>query len=253
MTGDARARIGAVVGKELRDFRRNRFVILTMALLPLVFIVVPAAEILSVRAVPRVLVGHVSAIAVYLLVVPAVVPTVLAAQSVVGEREQGTIEPLLATPLTRDELVIAKGLAAAGPAIVLAYLVYGVFLVVVAVGATAAVRGVILTPANLVLQLVFTPLLAFWSIWVGIAISTRSRDVRVAQQLSSLAGLVPLAVIAVIEVGAVPEKVLIAWVSAVVLIVADLLIWRVAARLLDAERLLLSFESPRARLRQRAG
>lgn len=38
-------------------------------------------------------------------------------------------------------------------------------------------------------QVLFTPLLAVWSIWVGIAISARSSDIRVAQQLGVLASL----------------------------------------------------------------
>ena len=42
--------------------------------------------------------------------------------------------------------------------------------------------------------MLFTPLLAGWSIWVGIAISTRASDVRVAQQLSLLASL-PLVIV----------------------------------------------------------
>ena len=35
----SRRRVGALSAKELRDFRRNRFVILTMAFLPLVFLI----------------------------------------------------------------------------------------------------------------------------------------------------------------------------------------------------------------------
>ena len=51
----------------------------------------------------------------------------------------------------------------------------------------------------MLVQLLFTPLLAGWSIWVGIAISARSSDVRVAQQLSVLASLPPLAIVALMQ------------------------------------------------------
>jgi hypothetical protein len=47
---------------------------------------------------------------------------------------------------------------------------------------------------ELLAQLLFTPLLAGWSIWVGIAISARSNDTRVAQQLGTLASLPSIAV-----------------------------------------------------------
>lgn len=50
--------------------------------------------------------------------------------------------------------------------------------------ASAVIRG-----PELLAQAVFTPLIAAWSIWVGVAISIRSSDSRVAGQLSVLASL----------------------------------------------------------------
>ncbi len=67
---------------------------------------------------------------------------------------------------------------------------YAVFLAAVALFAAARRRiGASCSRPTSLAQLLFTPLLAAWSIWVGIAISTRSSDVRVAQQLSLLASL----------------------------------------------------------------
>jgi hypothetical protein len=51
------------------------------------------------------------------------------------------------------------------------------------------VASAVLQGPDLLAQVLFTPLLAAWSIWVGIAISTRSSDTRVALQLGALAGL----------------------------------------------------------------
>ena len=53
--------------------------------------------------------------------------------------------------------------------------------------------------SGLDLRLLFTPLLAGSSIWVGIAISARSSDVRVAQQLGVFASLPPLAIVALMQ------------------------------------------------------
>ena len=47
--------------------------------------------------------------------------------------------------------------------------------------AAALIRG-----PDVLAQVLFTPLIATWSIWVAIAISTRTRDARVAQSLSIL-------------------------------------------------------------------
>jgi ABC-type Na+ efflux pump permease subunit len=43
----SRARVGAIVRKELRDYRRHRFVIGTMAFLPLLFVIVPSIDMAS--------------------------------------------------------------------------------------------------------------------------------------------------------------------------------------------------------------
>lgn len=42
--------------------------------------------------------------------------------------------------------------------------------------------------------LVFIPLLSAWAVWVGLAISARVSDIRVAQQLATLGSLPPVAV-----------------------------------------------------------
>jgi ABC-type Na+ efflux pump permease subunit len=63
-----------------------------------------------------------------MLLIPVAVPAVLSAYSVVGEREQGTLEPVLATPIRREEFLIATALAAFVPTLVIACNLFGIFL-----------------------------------------------------------------------------------------------------------------------------
>jgi ABC-2 type transport system permease protein len=179
------ARVVGIVQKELRDYRRNRFVILTMAVLPLIFIIVPVVELLVIKvsATSSKFDTRIGLALLYMLIIPAIVPSTLAAYSVVGEREQGTLEPVLTTPIRREELLVGKALAVLVPALGIAYLVFGIFLGIVALFAPPDVASAVFKGSRLLVQLLFTPLLAGWSIWVGIAISARSLDVRAAQQL----------------------------------------------------------------------
>ena len=55
----------------------------------------------------------------------------IAPYSVVGEREQGTLEPVLSTPVHREELLVGKALAAIGPSTAMGYALFALFLVVV--------------------------------------------------------------------------------------------------------------------------
>jgi ABC-2 type transport system permease protein len=88
-------------------------------------------------------------------------------------------------------------------------------------------------------QFLFTPLLAGWAIWVGIAVSTRSTDVRVAQQLSVLCSVPPLVIVVLMSLNVISESTVLAIGLAAALLAFDLLAWRLVARMFDRERLVI--------------
>jgi ABC-2 type transport system permease protein len=85
---------------------------------------------------------------------------------------------------------------------------------------------------------VFTPLLAGWSIWLGLAISTRVSEVRVAQQLGVLASLPTVAVTTLIALDVIHPSLKLAFAAGVALLVANRVGWRVVSALFDRERLI---------------
>jgi ABC-2 type transport system permease protein len=232
-------RVRAVVRKEVREFRRNRFVIGTMIVLPLVFLITPMITIFRIpesASGPQVR-AAVGTISLLMLIVPIVLPPVIAAYSVVGERDQGTLEPVLTAPVQAAELLVGKAVAAFLPSVGLAYAIYVVVLISVRLGAAKVVTDVVWHPPQLLAQLLFTPLLALWSIWVGIGISTRVSDVRVAQQLATLAGLPLLGFTSLISFQILTPSVPLAIGLALALLAADVVAWQVVSRLFDRERL----------------
>jgi ABC-2 type transport system permease protein len=175
----------------------------------------------------------------YLLGIPALVPVFLAAYAVVGERQQGTLEPVLTTPIRREELLLGKAIAAVLPSLVVAYAVFALFLACIELFAQPTVASALIQVPDLIAQVVFTPLLAVWSIWVGIAISARSSDIRVAQQLSVLASLPAVLLVVLVALNVIPPTPGLALGLAVVLLVLDGLGWRITSRLFDRERLVI--------------
>ena len=230
-------RVGALLRKELRDYRRNRCVIGTMAAVPVLFIILPTIQLIAANATGKDLSVRIGLSLLYMLVIPVTMPSVVCAYSVVGEREQGTLEPILITPIRREEFLIAKALAAFAPTLVIAYAVFGFFLAVAALFAHPVVVSAIFTGPHVLVQLLFTPLLAGWAIWVGIAVSTRSTDVRAAQQLSVLGSIPPLIIVALMSFNVIPESAALAIGLAAALLAFDLLAWRVVAAMFDRERL----------------
>jgi ABC-type transport system involved in multi-copper enzyme maturation permease subunit len=231
------ARVRALYNKELREYRRNGSIVATMAIIPLSLVIFPLLEVIALpaSAAGALLNGDPLVI---LLGIPALVPSVIAAYAVVGEREQGTLEPVLITPIQREELLLAKALAALIPTLVVAYAMYAFFLVCTRIFARPAVASAVLQGPNLLAQVLFTPLLAAWAIWVGIAVSTRVSDIRVAQQLGALASLPVIALLYLIALNVIHLRPGLTFGAGVALLVLDGLGWRIVSAAFDRERLI---------------
>jgi ABC-2 type transport system permease protein len=230
-------RVRAVLRKELRELRHNGNIVYAMVILPVVFLVQPAIQVFTLSGSASDVVAHEHTL-LYLLAIPALVPAALAAYSIVGERVQATLEPVLTAPVRPRELLLGKAAAAFLPSVVIAYAVYGMFVVAVELFARPGVAHALIRAPQLLAQLVFTPLLAAWSIWIGIGISSRTSDPRTAGQLSILACLPSVAVTTLIAFNLIPATLPVAAVSGVVLLVLSGLGWRIASAIFDRERLI---------------
>lgn len=239
MSASPAARIGAVVRKELTELRRNRFIVMTSSVLPVVFLVGPTATILSYQASSgsAALDKRVDYALFFPILIGVFVPSVMSAFSVVGEREQGTLEPVLTTPVGRVELLIGKAVAIFIPTAAVSYLMFGVFLAIVELGAQPVVATAVLHAPQLPAELVFIPLLAAWAVWVGLAISARASETRVAQQLAPLAALPPAAVTALFSFHVITPSFGLAAALAGGLLAIDCAACFAVARLFDRERL----------------
>ena len=103
---------------------------------------------------------------------------------------------------------------------------------------TASRALMVVALGGLLAQLLFTPLLACWTVWVAIAISTRSSDVRVAQQLGVLASLPPVFITVMIALNVIEPTPQLAIGCGALLILLDVFGWRLVSGLFDRERLI---------------
>lgn len=230
-------RVGALFRKELREYRRTGSIVATMAILPLGIVIFPLIEVIALPASAANVLLNGDPL-VILLGIPAILPAILAGYAVVGEREQGTLEPVLTTPIRREELLLAKALAALVPTLVVAYVVYALFLTATKLLAQPPVAAAVLQAPDVLVQVLFTPLLALFSIWVALAISTRLGDVRAAQQLAAITGLPALVLAYLIAFNVIPASLGLALGVAAALLILDGLGWRLVSALFDRERLI---------------
>ncbi|WP_052422992.1 ABC transporter permease subunit [Nonomuraea candida] len=164
------------------------------------------------------------------LLIPVMVASLTASSSFVGEKERGTIEGLLYTPLTDRELVLGKVLASVIPAVLLTWASFLVYAVLVNALGAPLMGGVFFpTWAWAIVIVALAPLVAFLATCLIVAISGRSTTMQGAQGSVVLIVLPVLALIAGQSTGLMLFDARIASVAAVTLLVIDVAVFRTVA------------------------
>jgi ABC-type Na+ efflux pump permease subunit len=127
-----------------------------------------------------------------ILLMPAVLPPILAAQTLVREKQSRSLETLLVTPVRTWEIVLAKVLLCASLGVLPEWIVAAAHYVI-ALGRCSSVAIEALTsPGWLVMVFVGSPLVAVLGVGLGVAVSSRAKDAQTAQQV---AGMVVLPIV----------------------------------------------------------
>lgn len=129
------------------------------------------------------------------MMMPLYIPATIAAYSIVGEKSKRTLEPLIAAPIRTSDLLLAKSLVAALPAVLVSWLGYSIYtLGTRAVVVSERVYSEVFTPAWLLAIVLWVPLLTLIAVGLGVIISSRVNDPRTAQQLTGVV-VVPVLVV----------------------------------------------------------
>jgi ABC-type Na+ efflux pump permease subunit len=117
----------------------------------------------------------------------ALLPATIASYSLVGEKVQKSLEPLLATPTTDEEILAGKSLAAFVPAMASTVIGASVFMVLADIF-TGKVLGRLTYPDwdIAIIVLLLAPLACMLSIGFNVLVSSRANDVRASQQVGML-------------------------------------------------------------------
>ncbi len=140
----------------------------------------PATPELSVEARVQMLIFH--QFLPLMALVPVIGAMTLVTTSVIGEKQARTLEPLLATPATTAELLMAKTGTAFAVAMASLLAGYGLFLVLVSATALPGVVASLTGARSLALITLVAPAAALVALTLGAIVSTRAKDARSAQQ-----------------------------------------------------------------------
>ena len=206
-------RFRALLQKELLDVGRNRAVLLPVAIATLVFLVLPFVIAILIPAVTgdpldddaglanlslllgpqanlttngRVQLFIFQQFLIVFLLMPVTGAMALASHAIVGEKQARTLEPLLATPLTTLELLMAKVMGALIPTMAISTAGLVTYGLIIAGSAEPGVTSAMLSPRTVVLVLGVGPMCALVSLQMAVVISSRVNDPRTAQQFGVL-------------------------------------------------------------------
>jgi ABC-2 type transport system permease protein len=206
------SKIAALLRKEWLELRSETILVFTVFGLPLIFTMLPIVMVMSAvstsvrgnisgtfmvamtRANPelallppyeQVLALVPQTFGMLILTIPIFVPSMIAAYSIVGEKMRRTLEPLLATALTTRQLILGKIGAAFIPAVLIAWICGGLYVVSMRMILPPTVFGFAFTSAWWLLLVVAAPLLSLLTIALTVLVSARVNDPRTAQQVSA--------------------------------------------------------------------
>ena len=251
-------KIITLVQKEWADVFRHRYVLFMVLFMPVLLTVIPVI-VLGLGASPDIISGMPDQVPpavlerppyntltteeamqafigqqfnLFFLIVPLAIPMTIATYSIVGEKRERSLEPLLATPISTAQLLAAKSIAAAAPGAIGVWLSAAIYAAALQfIVPSAAVRGILLSASFLVSVLIIAPLLTVLATTVGLSISSRVNDPRVAEQLGMVVIVGQIA-------GVVIFDVTVSLIFAAVLVVVDAALLALAVRLFSRETIL---------------
>ncbi len=205
--------IAVLVRKEWAELYRNTMLLGTVFFMPLLFAAIPLIMLWSMGADMGDVVGDGMGafneavqgtcsglssgdctLAIFLaqfnlmfMFIPIILPSTILPYAVVGEKTQRSLEPLLATPISSVDLLLAKAFSAIIPASMATWLSFGLYLSIAWVLApNKAIVHTLFQWHWLFAVVIVGPLLALFTANLTLMVSSRTTEPRVAQQVAGL-------------------------------------------------------------------
>ena len=179
----------------------------------------------------------------FFVLIPAIIPTVIASYSFVGEKLNKSLEPLLATPTTDTELLMGKTLAIFIPSVLVTWISLLPAVIIVDL-VTYPILGYYILPNMIWILGVFlvAPLFCILSVLVNVIISARVSDVRTSQQIGSIVVLPAIAFFIVALAGIVVLNDVYMLLFGAAILAIDLAVFYVALRVFQREEILVKWK-----------
>lgn len=236
-----------IASKDLKTFRKKKNIIYALVVVPLIVaVLLPVVLSLagqrsgSNRMTPAELTVLLPAFAFFYIILAAYLPTPIASYTLVGEKVEKSLEPLLATPTTDGEILLGKGIAAFLPPLAAVLGGSTVFMILMDL-VTKSKLGYYYFPSwnTAIILFILAPLAAAMSVGMNVVISSRITDVRSGQQFGALsvlpfAGVYVAGELNIVDLGSTENLLIVAG----IILLADVLLLFVARATFRREEIL---------------
>jgi ABC-2 type transport system permease protein len=237
-----------IAEKDFAIFRKKKSVIYSVVLFPL-FVSISLPLIVQFigsqsGGIPaEALTTVLNAFSFFYITGAVTLPTAIASYSLVGEKVQKSIEPLLATPTTEGEILLGKSIAAFLPPIVAIYIGAVLFMALID-SLTYSTLGYFYFPNwNMgVIMLLLAPLGSILSIEFDILISSRVNDVRAAQQLGGIVALPFLGIYILAEASILSLETINLLIISASLVAIDVILFYISKAVFRREKILTKWK-----------
>ena len=177
--------------KDFEIFLKKKQILISLLIFPLIMGIGFPFMLLTIIEEPTLkvqeLITIINTFSLMYIMLPSFIPPSLASYSIVGEKTEKTLEPLLATPITDDELLLGKIIASFLPSISISYLSAIFFMLLINIFTFDKLQYFFFPNWDMgVILFLIVPFVILLSVEVNVLISSKSNDVRTASQLGAL-------------------------------------------------------------------
>ena len=235
--------VWSVASKDIETYKQKKSIIYSTLTLPLIlsvlFSIVVKNQIVPPSGIPSTYQLGLQSLTYFFVILSALLPSSIAAYSIVGEKVEKSLEPLLATPMTDGEILLGKSISAFVLPIISTWVGASIFMAVTDYLTYNGLNYYYFPNWNAgIMLLLLAPLAALFSIQLVVIIASRVSDVRSANQLGLLL-LIPFALVYIAGVtGVITFDISTLLLFSLILIIADVALFFLSKSTFNREEIL---------------
>ncbi len=233
-----------IATKDFSIFREKKRILYTLIILPLLFSIgLPLVLMFQIgNTKTEDIIALLNALSYFYITLAYILPINLSSYSIIGEKIEQSLEPLLATPTTDSELLFGKIIASFLPCISVLYISFTIFMILSDAIIYNNIGYLFFPNWSMVIILLAMLFSSFLSIQMNVIISSRINDVRTANQLATLLFIPFISVYFLLIANVVSLNIINLLVIFAVLLIADIILFYINKIIFQRDKILTTWK-----------